>query len=114
MLYLRLILLVDLENIRDNGKILVQTTKYGKNSEIYNIGGKYSIWLYDYIKLLQKKSKVKFKTKLDKKLLRPIDLIKQITSSKKFAKHTGWKQKYNIDKATDYLLNYLRSNAKYL
>jgi GDP-4-dehydro-6-deoxy-D-mannose reductase len=101
-------------DIRDAMNAYWLAAKYGKNSEIYNIGGRYSIWLYDYIKLLQKKSKVKFITKLDKKLLRPIDLIKQIPSSKKFAKHTGWKQKFNINKATDYLLDYLRNNEKYL
>ena len=69
------------------------TAKRGKIGEIYNIGGKKTIKVREFLDELLKNSKAKIVTKLDKKLLRPTDVTLQIPNCKKFQKDTGWKLK---------------------
>ena len=47
-------------------------------------------------------------TKIDKRLIRPVDIDLQIAECKKFKKHTGWKPKINIDESINQLINELR------
>ena len=63
----------------------------GKIGEIYNIGGDDIISVKNYLKELISLSSKKIMCKLDKKLLRPTDILVQIPDSTKFRKHTGWK-----------------------
>jgi nucleoside-diphosphate-sugar epimerase len=63
----------------------------GKIGEIYNIGGDDIISVKNYLKELISLSGKKILCKLDKKLLRPTDILVQIPDSTKFRKHTGWK-----------------------
>ena len=48
--------------------------KKGKVGEIYNICGKKVISVKDYLDELKKNSKIGFETKLNKSLLRPVDI----------------------------------------
>lgn len=82
----------------------------GHVGEVYNIGGSKTISVKKFLKELLKLSKVKIKTKLDKKLLRPQDIQIQIVDSSKFKRHTGWKPLINF-KAS--LLNLLHECRKY-
>lgn len=82
--------------------------KKGKIGQIYNIGGKYVISVKDFLKLLIMFSKKKIKTKLDKKLLRKVDVTLQIPNVRKFKKDTGWKQKISIKNSIEKILNYYR------
>jgi len=82
----------------------------GKIGEIYNIAGKHTISVNDYLKKLIKLSNVKINTKVDPKLIRPVDINLQIADSKKFKKHTGWQPKVSFDKSIEKLLNECRKN----
>tara|TARA_Y100000590_G_scaffold447817_1_gene583610 strand:+ start:525 stop:1487 length:963 start_codon:yes stop_codon:yes gene_type:complete len=86
------------------------TAKKGKVGEIYNIGGKKTIKVKDFLKELIKNSNSKIITKLDKKLLRPTDVTLQIPNCKKFQKDTGWKLKIPFKKSVKKLLTDCRKN----
>ena len=49
---------------------------------------------------------VRVKTKLNKKLIRTTDISYQVVDSKKFKKHTGWKEKINFKDLLKTILNY--------
>ena len=82
----------------------VAATK-GKIGEIYNIGGNKVISVNNFLKKLLKLSKVKIKTKLNKKLLRPRDINIQLVNSEKFFRDTGWKPKIKFDYSVKKLLD---------
>lgn len=89
------------------------TAKKGKVGEIYNICGNETLTVGEFLKKLIKKSKVKILTKIDKKLIRPVDINLQIANCKKFKKQTGWKPRVSINKSIENLMQDLRSlNAK--
>ncbi len=81
----------------------------GKIGEIYNIAGNDTISVNNFLKKLIKLSKKKIITKLDPKLIRPVDINLQIADCKKFKKHTGWKPKVGFDESVKKLLNECRN-----
>ena len=82
--------------------------KGGKIGEIYNIGGKSVVSVKNVLAFLLKKSYVKIKTKIDKSLLRPVDVTLQIPNVKKFTKDTKWKPIISLEYSLQKLLNYRR------
>ena len=82
--------------------------KRGKIGEIYNIGGKSVVSVKNVLAFLLKKSYVKIKTKIDKSLLRPVDVTLQIPNVKKFTKDTKWKPIISLEYSLQKLLNYRR------
>ena len=84
------------------------TAKRGRIGEIYNISGKKVISVGNYLKELKKLSNVKIKTKIDKKLLRPVDVTLQIADTRKFIKDTDWSPKISFKKSINKLLNEFR------
>ena len=72
------------------------TAKRGKVGEIYNISGKKVISVRNYLKELKKLSKVKIKSKIDKRLLRPVDVTLQIADTTKFIRDTNWSPKISF------------------
>jgi len=86
------------------------TAKKGKIGGIYNIGGNDTASVGDVLKTLISFSKKRITTKEDKKLLRPVDINKQLPNSKKFRKDTKWKPKVSLSDSLRNLLNDIRSN----
>ncbi len=84
------------------------TAKKGKIGEIYNICGNKVISVKNYLDQLKKISGVGFKTKLNRSLLRPVDINLQIASCKKFKQHTGWTPKVSFEQSVKNLLNEVR------
>ena len=84
------------------------TAKRGKIGEIYNISGKKIITVGNYLKELKKLSYVKIKSKIDKKLLRPVDVTLQIANTKKFVRDTHWSPKISFKKSMKNLLQECR------
>ena len=84
--------------------------KRGRIGKIYNISGKKVISVGNYLKELKKLSNVKIKSKIDKKLLRPVDVTLQIADTKKFIKDTGWSPKISFDESMKKLLNECRNS----
>jgi len=90
------------------------TAKKGKIGKIYNIGGNKIITVKQFLNELIKRSKVRIKCSLDKKLLRPQDVTLQVPNVKIFLKDTGWKPKISFEESVEKLLNYCRENYKNL
>mgnify|MGYP000697586279 CR=1 FL=1 len=84
--------------------------KKGKIGEVYNIGGNKTISIENFLNELIKISKTKIITKLNPKLLRPLDVNVQIPNSNKFKKDTGWRINVSFKESVKKLLNELRSN----
>ena len=84
----------------------------GKIGEAYNIGGKGSISVKNYLKELSKIAKTKIKSRIDAKLLRPIDISLQIADDRKFRRHTRWKPKVLFKESLKKLLDHCRNKTK--
>ncbi len=82
--------------------------KKGKIGEIYNIGGNKIISVGEFLKELILLSKVKIKSKINKKLLRPQDVTLQIPKTSKFKTDTGWKPRVSFKVSVKKLLNECR------
>ena len=57
-------------------------------------------------------SSSKINTKLDKKLLRPVDVTLQIPDTSKFNRVTNFKSVYSFEESINNLLNFWRVEAK--
>ena len=100
----------DIIDISDAMEAYWLTAKRGKVGEIYNISGNKIISVGDYLKELKKLSKIKIKSIVDKKLLRPVDVTLQIADSRKFKKHTNWSPKVSFKESVKKLLQEKRIN----
>ena len=78
--------------------------KRGRMGKIYNISGKKVISVGNYLKELKKLSNVKIKSKIDKKLLRPVDVTLQVANTKKFIRDTHWSPKISFKASMKKLL----------
>jgi GDPmannose 4,6-dehydratase/GDP-4-dehydro-6-deoxy-D-mannose reductase len=74
----------------------------------YNIGGNDVLSVGDFLDILIKHAKIEIKTFQDPKLMRPIDVTKQIPDASKFNALTGFKCKYSLDESVDFLLECMR------
>ena len=86
------------------------TAKSGRIGEIYNISGNKVISVGNYLKELKQLSKVKIKSKIDKKLLRPVDVTLQIADTKKFMRDTHWSPKISFKESVEKLLDECRKS----
>ena len=85
------------------------TAKRGRIGEIYNISGNKVISVGNYLRELKKLSNVKIKCKIDKKLLRPVDVTLQIANTKKFIRDTHWSPKISFEESIEKLLEECRN-----
>lgn len=99
-------------DVRDAMEAYWVAVLYCEEGEAYNIGGKTSISVGDFLELLKKHSKVPVKNRVEPSLLRPADVTLQIPDTTKFEKITGWKPKYSFDDSVRYLLDYWRTEVK--
>lgn len=82
-----------------------------KPGEVYNIGGKTTKTVGEYLKKMIELSNLRrseLKIKVDKSLLRPSDVTLQIPNISKFKKATGWKPEISYEKIFTDLLDYWR------
>ena len=99
-------------DVRDAMEAYWVTVLHCKEGEVYNIGGKTSISVGDFLELLKKQSKVPIKSRVEPSLLRPSDVTLQIPDTTKFEKETGWKPKYSFEDSVCYLLDYWRREVQ--
>jgi GDPmannose 4,6-dehydratase len=77
--------------------------------EVYNIGGVETMTVGDMLAKVLQMAKVKgIKVEVDPKRLRPSDVTRQIPSTEKFCKATGWRPAIKFDQTLTDLLNYWR------
>ena len=95
-------------DIDDAMKAYWRVATNGKIGEIYNIGGNSVVSVKNVLNSLLKKSSSRIKTKIDKSLLRPIDVTLQIPKVKKFINDTKWRQKISLETSLQKLIDYRR------
>lgn len=78
----------------------------------YNIGGKYTASVGEILDVLISRSRVKIKTVQDSKLLRPVDVTKQVPDTKKFDSVSNWRPRYSIEESLDFLLDHCRDEIR--
>lgn len=97
--------LIDVRDAMEAYRLAILKCKPG---EAYNIGGKTTISVGEFLQILKEKSRVKVLSETDEKLLRPSDVTLQIPNCSKFTDVTGWAPKYNFSDSVEHLLNYWR------
>ena len=85
---------------------------YCEEGQAYNIGGKTTMTVGDFLELIKSCAKVPIVSQQDPSLLRPVDVTKQIPDTVKFDDITGWKPKYKIEESVQWLLDIYRKESK--
>lgn len=83
----------------------------GSPGETYNIGGKTVITVGEFLEVLKKHANCEISSKVDSKLLRPVDITLQIPDTTKFEEATGWSPKYSFEESVKYLLDHCRKQV---
>ena len=76
--------------------------------EAYNIGGRTTMKVGDFLEVLKAAAKVPIPTRVDPALLRPADVTLQIPDTSKFERETGWAPKYGFEESVVFLLDHCR------
>lgn len=99
-------------DVRDAMETYWIASEMCKPGEFYNIGGKDTLSVGEFLNKLISYAKVPIIIKQDSNLLRPIDVTKQIPDTTKFDNLTQWKPKYSLDDSIEFLLNHVRKELK--
>lgn len=97
--------LIDVRDAMETYWLACEHCKFG---EPYNIGGWATLSVKNVLHILKFHAKTIIKSKLDRDLLRPVDIVHQIPDVSKFYKATKWKPKYNLNQSISFLLNHYR------
>lgn len=98
-------------DVRDAMRAYWDAVLYCTPGEVYNIGGKTTITVGEFLDLLKSLAKKPIPSREDPALLRPADVTLQIPSTEKFEKATGWKPKYSFEESVAFLLDYWRAEV---
>jgi GDPmannose 4,6-dehydratase/GDP-4-dehydro-6-deoxy-D-mannose reductase len=99
-------------DVRDAMESYWLAIEKGKPGEVYNIGGENIIKVGEFLDILKSLSTKQIPSRVDPKLLRPIDVTLQIPDTRKFREATGWKPKYSFEESVGYLLEHCRNEVK--
>lgn len=80
--------------------------------EPYNVGGDSIISVGDFLTILCKHAKTYIQCEQDQKLMRPVDVTRQVPDIAKFVAKTGWKPRYSFDESVEWLLDHCRKEVK--
>ena len=95
-------------DVRDMARAYFLALEKAKVGGVYNVGTGKPIKIAQILKILLSLSYVKIKVVVDKKLYRPVDIVKIYCDSSKFRKETGWRPKINIEKTLSDTIDYER------
>ena len=95
-------------DVRDAMSAYWEAILYCDYGEAYNIGGKTTMKVGEFLNKLISLSDIDIPTRLDPDLLRPADVTLQIPSIEKFLDKTSWKPKITFEKSIKDLLEYWR------
>lgn len=96
---------MDIDDAVHAYELLATKAKLG---EIYNIGGKESYEVGEFLDVLISMANTKISHEQDPKLLRPTDVTLQIPNTDKFYRDTGWTTKVSLEQSLQKLLNFAR------
>jgi len=100
--------IIDVRDAMESYWVALRRCKIG---EVYNIGGTQTIKVGDFLKLLKSKAFCKITTKLNKNLLRPVDVTLQVPDTSKFRRETGWRPRYTFEDSIKFLLGECRKRV---
>jgi GDPmannose 4,6-dehydratase/GDP-4-dehydro-6-deoxy-D-mannose reductase len=98
-------------DVRDAMRAYWDAALYCTPGEAYNIGGKTTMSVGQFLDLLKSLAKTPIPSRVDPALLRPADVTLQIPSTEKFEKATGWKPQYSFEESVSFLLDHWRREA---
>lgn len=99
-------------DVRDAMESYWAATTKGRAGEVYNIGGTTVITVGEFLDVLKKLARCEIPSRVDPKLLRPMDVTLQIPDITKFVTETGWKPKYSFEESVHHLLEHCRNEVK--
>lgn len=99
-------------DVRDAMESYWVAALYCEPGEAYNIGGKKTVRVGEFLDLLVRNSAVPIPTRADPKLFRPADVTLQIPDTAKFEAATGWKPKYAFEESVRNLLEFSRKYVR--
>lgn len=98
-------------DVRDAMRAYWDAALHCTPGEAYNIGGKTTITVGEFLDLLKSLAKTPIPSRVDPALLRPADVTLQIPSTEKFEQATGWKPQYSFEESVAFLLDHWRSEV---
>ena len=98
-------------DVRDAMQAYWEAVMHCDYGEAYNIGGRATMKVGEFLEKLISLSEVNIPTKLDPTLLRPADVTLQIPCVDKFFEKTSWKPVFSFDESLKNLLEYWRREA---
>lgn len=101
--------LIDVRDAMETYWIASEMCEYGVP---YNIGGKNTITVGEFLNILIEKSTKRIWPQQDANLLRPVDVTKQVPDTTRFDTLTGWAPKYTLEESVEFLLDYYRAIVK--
>ncbi len=101
--------IIDVRDAMESYWVAAEKCRFG---EAYNIGGKKTISVGDFLGMLKKLAKRPIPSRVDPNLLRPTDVTLQIPDTSKFESETGWSPKYSFEESVEHLLDHCRKEVK--
>jgi GDPmannose 4,6-dehydratase/GDP-4-dehydro-6-deoxy-D-mannose reductase len=98
-------------DVRDAMRAYWDTALYCTPGEAYNIGGKTTISVGQFLDMLKSLAKTPIPSRVDPALLRPADVTLQIPATEKFEAATGWAPQYSFADSVSFLLDHCRREA---
>lgn len=97
-------------DVRDAMRSYWVASQKCKAGEVYNIGGKDTLSVGDFLDVLISKSYTPNIVKqVNVDLLRPADVTLQVPDITKFQQETNWEQEYSLEDSIKFLLDYYRN-----
>lgn len=98
-------------DVRDAMESYWLATTNGRPGEVYNMGGKTTITVGEFLGLLKQQATCDIPSRPDAALFRPVDVTLQIPDTSKFERDTGWGPKYSFEESVKYLLDHCRQEV---
>jgi GDP-4-dehydro-6-deoxy-D-mannose reductase len=105
-------------DVRDAMRFYLQVAEYGDFGEVYNMGGKSSMKVGEFLDILKSKAKVDIPSRVDPRLYRPADVTLQIPDTSKFeslveksGNQFSWKPSISIEDSIGFLLDHCRKEV---